>query len=244
MEKKNALLQPAIYLVFILYFIAGYLTLSLGDRVASMMFSEDHYFENVGAISLFAASALTLIAFVRAWRTRAETRMTLIKQLSFLGLALLFFFGAGEEISWGQRIFNIETPAALEQANDQEELNIHNLAVFERIKFFTADHIFDIFWSIFAVAIPAASLMMERFQRVAVRYLPIAYWGIGALFVTNYLLAKLAKLVFASAYTYGIIPYAQAVQEVKESNYELLFAFLALYLLWDLNRSEPWAERA
>src|SRR5690606_26277451 len=42
-------------------------------------------------------------------------------------VALLALFGAGEEISWGQRIFDIETPAALKARNAQEELNLHNL---------------------------------------------------------------------------------------------------------------------
>ncbi len=30
--------------------------------------------------------------------------------------------------------------------------------------------------------------------------------------------------------------FGQAVQEIKESNYELMFVFLSLFVLWDLNR--------
>ena len=36
-------------------------------------------------------------------------------------------FGAGEEISWGQRDFDIETPQSLMERNAQKELNLHNL---------------------------------------------------------------------------------------------------------------------
>ncbi|GGA97295.1 hypothetical protein [Allosediminivita pacifica] len=43
--------------------------------------------------------------------------------------ALLFFLAAGEEVSWGQRIFGLETPEALAQRNDQQELTFHNLVV-------------------------------------------------------------------------------------------------------------------
>lgn len=43
--------------------------------------------------------------------------------------ALLFFFGAGEEISWGQRIFDWETGAFFQQVNTQGETNIHNLKI-------------------------------------------------------------------------------------------------------------------
>lgn len=46
-------------------------------------------------------------------------------------LALLVFFGAGEEISWGQRILGIESPEWFEQNNAQKETNLHNLVVGE-----------------------------------------------------------------------------------------------------------------
>ena len=37
-----------------------------------------------------------------------------------------------EEISWGQRIFDIDTPEALKEVNVQKEINIHNLVFFQR----------------------------------------------------------------------------------------------------------------
>ena len=44
-------------------------------------------------------------------------------------LTLFCLFGAGEEISWGQRIFGLETPDYLKDKNAQGELGIHNLVV-------------------------------------------------------------------------------------------------------------------
>ncbi len=41
----------------------------------------------------------------------------------------MFLFGAGEEISWGQRIFNIETPEFFKKHNAQKEMNLHNLVI-------------------------------------------------------------------------------------------------------------------
>jgi hypothetical protein len=41
--------------------------------------------------------------------------------------ALALFFVGAEEISWGQRIFGIHTPASYKQINVQHETNIHNL---------------------------------------------------------------------------------------------------------------------
>ena len=42
---------------------------------------------------------------------------------------LLFVFGAGEEISWGQRILGFETPEALKDINRQDELTLHNIRI-------------------------------------------------------------------------------------------------------------------
>jgi hypothetical protein len=44
-------------------------------------------------------------------------------------LAGLFFFGAGDEISWGQRIFGIQSSEFFLEHNKQAETNLHNLVV-------------------------------------------------------------------------------------------------------------------
>lgn len=44
-------------------------------------------------------------------------------------LSLMFLFGAGEEISWGQRIFQIESSEFFIANNAQGETNLHNLVV-------------------------------------------------------------------------------------------------------------------
>ena len=48
-----------------------------------------------------------------------------------LGIGALGIFGiAGEEISWGQRIFDFGTPEGLAEANHQDEFNVHNITSF------------------------------------------------------------------------------------------------------------------
>jgi len=44
-------------------------------------------------------------------------------------LGLFFMFGAGEEISWGQRLFEIESSGFFDENNAQGEMNLHNLVV-------------------------------------------------------------------------------------------------------------------
>ena len=79
---------------------------------------------------LFYAGALVFSLLV-LWRRRGDLGEGLRSRaawqwLGWLLLALLFFFVAGEEISWGERI----THHGLEwirQINTQEETNIHNI---------------------------------------------------------------------------------------------------------------------
>jgi hypothetical protein len=49
------------------------------------------------------------------------------RKMFYWGYALLFFAIAGEEVSWGQRIFDIATPAALDAMNVQHETTLHNI---------------------------------------------------------------------------------------------------------------------
>ncbi|WP_127716495.1 hypothetical protein [Halobacteriovorax sp. HLS] len=46
-------------------------------------------------------------------------------------LGLIFLFGVGEEISWGQRIFNIQSSEFFLKNNSQGETNLHNLVIGE-----------------------------------------------------------------------------------------------------------------
>jgi hypothetical protein len=82
--------------------------------------AEDRLVEYATAITLLAAAAF-------------QTRKVVLGNFRFpmyLGavlMALLLLFGAGEEISWGQRIFNWESAAFFLERNTQEETNLHNL---------------------------------------------------------------------------------------------------------------------
>jgi hypothetical protein len=234
MDNTKLFSRPGLYISLSLYFIFGFTTLAFGNQVAAMMFDEDRYFENIGAISLFIASGLSFYAFYIALKAPKKAGIFWGKQLAYLGLALLYFFGGGEEISWGQRILGIEEPANLAEVNVQDEINVHNLAVFENSALLKADNIFSVFWFGFAVLVPAGSLLFDWFRNLASKWMPIVHWGIGLLFLFNYAIAGLSKSIFRSTYTYDLVPFVQAVQEVKESNYELLFIFLSLFVLWDL----------
>lgn len=67
----------------------------------------------------------TPIAAVLAWRWLRQGRR--LTGGAYVLLALGFAFIAGEEISWGQRIFDFAGPEVIVERNLQSEANLHNL---------------------------------------------------------------------------------------------------------------------
>ena len=237
MTKSSFLFNPAVYVALAIYIALTYPVLALGNTIVAAAIPEDHYFEIVGAASLFVASFLFLYGFQLARRTLDRSWTSLAKQLVYLGLWALFFFGAGEEISWGQRILGFQTPQTLTQVNRQEEFNLHNLSAWEANKLLDPDRMFDLFWFGFAVFIPAVALLIPSFRRFANKFMPVVFWGMGLLFLYNYLWAKLAKILFGVAYSFERVPFPQAIQEIKESNYAIIFVLVGFYAIWDLTKS-------
>ena len=238
MSKSRLFFKPILYIVMAIYIAFTFAFLAMGDRVIAATIPEDHYFELMTSLALFATSCLFFYGFWIARKSVAKTKVSLIKQVVYLGLALLFFFGAGEEISWGQRIFGFETPETVAQVNKQEEFNAHNLAAWQNLDFLNANTLFDAFWFLFAVFTPAVAIIAPSFKQFAGRYIPIVYWGLGLLFLYNYLWAKVAKVVYQAAYTFDRISLTQAVQEIKESNYAVIFILVGLFAVLDLKNSK------
>jgi len=79
------------------------------------------------AIMLFAIFVLSLYHLIKFW----TTKKLLWKVGTFL-FVVLFLFAAGEEISWGQRIFGVESNEFFIENNAQGETNLHNLVVGEK----------------------------------------------------------------------------------------------------------------
>ena len=81
---------------------------------------EDYWVESLTAVWFFLAGCLF---FGTAWREPSLFR----RGVYILGgMAMLFI--AGEEISWGQRIFGFATPDFLLPLNRQQEFNVHNIS--------------------------------------------------------------------------------------------------------------------
>jgi hypothetical protein len=88
---------------------------------------EDSLLEWPQFFCVFAASMLFIVICARLL-SRRQWMIGLIYAVVALGT----FFVAGEEISWGQRVFGLATPASLETVNHQGELNVHNIKPVQR----------------------------------------------------------------------------------------------------------------
>lgn len=224
-----------ILLICGLFIIASYLTLLTSQRIVDRFVDEDGVFEWLTAVGFFITSICFAIAFFRANRVENRPFYPLLKRLSYLGLALIFFFGTGEEISWGQRIFGLETPEEWSEINVQEETNLHNLEIFQNDEYeiFNTDRLFALFWGILMVGIPALAFISPKLKEWLDKMVPIFPWPLGLLFIFNYLVAKVAKSYFVATDSFlgAERSLSQSVVEVKEGVYGFLFLVVGLYLV-------------
>lgn len=110
--------------LFILVIYGLFLYLNSGDEVFTNYVREDGLIEYLTSIFLFLCSLVCLYRVFMYRKTKIHFRT-----VTWAVLAFLFFFAAGDEISWGQRIFGIESGEFFLAHNKQSETNLHNLVV-------------------------------------------------------------------------------------------------------------------
>jgi fumarate reductase subunit D len=77
--------------------------------------------------TFLALGCVLLLRKARRLRARRGTGAMLLMGL----YAFLFFFAAGEEISWGQRVFGWEAGEFFTERSERAETNIHNMKIGE-----------------------------------------------------------------------------------------------------------------
>ncbi len=93
-----------------------------------ILYGEDHFFEWMTVV-LLLLSAIFLVLSVYPLRNVKQLKTVEIDsiRLIILGISLFLILFAMEEISWGQRIFNWQTPEGIFKSNYQKETNLHNI---------------------------------------------------------------------------------------------------------------------
>ncbi|WP_319592108.1 hypothetical protein [uncultured Draconibacterium sp.] len=126
--KKNiswiTILDLAVYALIIGFVAYGKYQSTVSPQAFARVIREDGYVEYLTALFLLLGSILFAVKAVKAGKVKDK------KKVFFNTLAsVVFFFGLGEEISWGQRIFSIQSGEYFMQNNYQGETNLHNLEI-------------------------------------------------------------------------------------------------------------------
>jgi len=215
----------------LLFWIAFWL---LPGTAVTRLALEDGLIENLGAVAFFVGATFFLAAFLHSRGAGNDFYVLRTdRNLFLLLLAVAFFFAAGEEISWGQRLFGWETPASLARLNEQNETTIHNLAFFQHGKSFS--FWFNVFWLGFCVGVPVLDRWRPAHDFFGRLELPVVSMWMGILLLANYAAFKLS----ASPYPSGS-ELRHAANELKESSIALIFVWIA----WSLFEGERAAKRA
>lgn len=230
-ELKNYKVHFIIALISMLLLYA--LPLVLNKEMVIKLGTEDSFIENLTALFFLLSSVVFLILLIRT------------KHLIYLLFFLVFFFGAGEEISWGQRIFNYETPEGIEERNVQREFNIHNL---ERFSSYTSDGakegvarflnfytVFTLFWFFYCILLPLVLIKIGFIDRIvqAIR-LPVPPLLLGLTFLLNYILHEVSISIISRG------DYFTTYSEYYDESYELapgIFFFLIAIVFYQQSRS-------
>lgn len=203
----------------IIFLALTYLPLFAEENTLNAFVREDGIFEDLTVIYLFG----TFIFFAAALFYFRPSSW--LMKLSYAGLAFLFLFGAGEEISWGERIFDWDDHNFIKGVNVQEELTIHNLKYFqgeESILPVSVSQLFTAFVFFFLVAIPLGCKFSSKIERFVAPRFPVMPLQFGTLAILNYLFQKAMLTflpIFPELYQHTSMLIPQGVHEIREHGY-------------------------
>ncbi|MEC4681180.1 MAG: hypothetical protein VST67_10860, partial [Nitrospirota bacterium] len=158
---SNAVLAIlAISLVYLLWYVYP---------VAYIYLLTEDYWAETGS---FFAWAFGFCCLARLWvKDKGSRKATVF----FLGMGMLLC--ALEEISWGQRIFDIPAPAFFRQYNRQRELNLHNFTNLG--PYYHNAAIVLLFWCIVPTWLVHSSRLFHKWRaRWALPTVPLHLWPI------------------------------------------------------------------
>lgn len=203
------------------------------ETTVNLMTREDSLMEYLTFVFFFLAGVFFVLMFIQSHTGNNFLFIRTKKNFIYLLFALVFFFGAGEEISWGQRIFGFSTPDELAEVNEQGEVTVHNLPMFnssDPSNLFQMNRLFLMFWFVFTVVIPLVSKLSARVRLWLIQIgMPIANLEFGVMLCIAYAASK----IYVEMEKFDEIIYSGRITEVRENQEALLLmlASLALYLV-------------
>jgi len=190
---------------------------------------EDGFFEYFTALFFLVTSILFIIIYFHR------------KKIIHLIFALVFFIGMGEEISWGQRLFNFQSPEYFKENNIQNEFNLHNLRTFDSKEegghykkglsyFLSMNFLYKLFWLIYGVILPMvyslSSFVRNIIGKIDLLVPPLI---LGIVFLINWLLCRITL--------YFLLPDGRSMQyyftagEISEFGSAFIFTVIGAYFI-------------
>jgi hypothetical protein len=241
--KSRRLVKIFIFLFpLILFLIFLLIKISLPFAYKELI-KEDAVVENAQALFYFIASIISFVVAKKFIKTKLFFQGVL-----YVVLAIGLLFISGEEISWGQRIFNISTFDYLEHHNWQHETNIHNLDIIKPLLLHVAYIIIGAYGAFaWLFALPFAPAARKKSDHLVNFILPD--WFISSYFFFPFVIFIL--LVLREKNTGGFLWLKdQEIAEVLLATGFLFFAInsymkLRLYLTKDklqIKLQEKWSK--
>ncbi len=205
------------------------------EEIRKILLWEDGVVETGGAICLFLAAVFFLILFFRSEGDEGWLCFGTRKNWFYLGMAFLFFFGAGEEISWGQHYLKYATPEFWQSHNVQAEFNVHNLIYFNQREFsgeikpawqriMTVENIFTYGTLFYVFLLPLAASVNQRVRQLVERAgLPLAPLALSWALAGYFAWVKIHKFFLLQEYL------MQNNTEIMEAMWGVLYLLIALY---------------
>lgn len=122
--KTLSLIEKLILLLIVMILALGFYFFNTNVPRFETYVQEDGVVEWLTVLGLILGS---VTCFYRLFILRKQRKPWFLFVVFIMGLGL--FFAAGEEISWGQRIFHIQSSEFFLKNNAQGETNLHNLVV-------------------------------------------------------------------------------------------------------------------
>lgn len=189
--------------------------------------AEDRAYEWIGFFGFFGAGVFSLLTLIY------REKMPKFAALYILGIGIFFIVCAGEEISWGQRVFGWETPQSFADANEQGETNLHNL---EHLPIHPKD-VVSWFMKLFGIGFPLIFYFVFKGRDHLLRRC-VAPMSLVPLFIFVEVFNKLEKPFVPVARDLfdraaGLLVRRQH-EEIMEMYWGLcvLFAAIGIYLFW------------
>jgi hypothetical protein len=115
---------------YVLVYVFSLLSFGVSMSWINLQWFNGVYCIEDGFIETLTVLALLLIAFLTGkYAIKLSRKRNWMFSVVMIFLCLFSVFAAGEEISWGQRIFEIESSDFFQKNNAQGETNLHNLVV-------------------------------------------------------------------------------------------------------------------